>query len=95
MARIDMNALAKLGAHARINELEEELKQLRAFVKEHHLEGKGEFLPDHDPTISRTRSGFVKSLKERRRVRHKMTNEQREAVSLRMKKYWAAKRREK
>jgi len=40
-------------------------------------------------------SGFVKSLKERRPARRKMTKGRREAVSLRMKKFWAAKRREK
>ena len=74
---IDLRRLARVGAEARLRDLEgERLALLRAF-------------PD---LSSGSRSGPAKKASPARR-RRRMTGAQRKAASLRMKRYWAAKKK--
>lgn len=78
---IDMNALAQMGARARLAELDEERAALlRAFPA---LRTSGQA-----PAV---KAGMGEP--ETRRRRRKMTPAQRKAVGERMRKYWAARRK--
>jgi hypothetical protein len=82
VAKFDMRAYARQGAQARAAELEAELASIyRAF-------------PDLR-TAQRTsgRSNSMPGAKSVRRRRTPMSAAQRKAVSARMKKYWAARRK--
>lgn len=79
MAKFDMRAYAIQGARSRAGELESELSEIyRAF-----------------PELRTERGGrtVAKSVSPVRRRRRNMTAAERNAVSARMKKYWAARRK--
>jgi len=83
VAKFDMRAYARQGAQARAAELEAELASIyRAF-------------PDLRSTAQRPRgrSNSMQGAKSGRRRRTPMSAAQRKAVSARMKKYWAARRK--
>jgi hypothetical protein len=82
----EVNQLALLGAQARLTSLRAEIGSLlRAFPQL----GRG----TARATVSR---GATRAPRARRRSRKRtMTAEQRKAVSERMKRYWAARRKEK
>jgi hypothetical protein len=77
--------LARLGAAARIREHEAEIAKLRRILI-------------HQPS-ARASAAAVKTASsgspQARKRRKKMSAAQKRAISLRMKKYWAAKRKEK
>jgi len=86
MARVDMKALAQLGASARIAELEAELAEIRktfpALATRRRVQdggAGGTLLPEGG--------------KKKRRQRAPMSAAQRRAVGVRMKKYWAQRRK--
>ena len=78
MAKFDLREYARHGARARAVELEAELAQIYGAFPE--LRGAG------------ARGKAAKSPRRTRR-RKPMTAAQKKAVSLRMKKYWAARRK--
>jgi hypothetical protein len=82
LAKFDLKELARRGAEARVAELTAELAAIhRAFPGLRVRRGDGVAAP---------------AAKARRRRRRKpMTSEQKKAVSVRMKKYWAARRKAK
>ena len=74
---IDMKSLAREGAKARLWQLETEKSQLLVAFPD---------LRDKDQSLSASEGG-------RRRRRRQMTAAERRSVSVRMKKYWAARRK--
>jgi hypothetical protein len=73
---IDINSLAKLGAQARLTELQTEAERiLRAF-----------------PDLLNRRPAAGSEVTSPRRGRKRMTAAERRSVSVRMKKYWAQRR---
>lgn len=79
MAKFDVNKYALLGAEARVAELNAELAEIyRAFPA---LRARG----------GRTAAGAAAPAGRRRRK--PMTAAQKKAVSIRMKKYWASRRK--
>ena len=83
MATFDMKELARLGAEARLQELSEERDAIhRAFPD---LRGKRRGRPARDTSAETSPRGA--------RKRRKMSAAQRKAVGVRMKKYWAARRK--
>ena len=99
MANLDLKALARLGAHARLAEL---VAEMDAILEAFPDLGSAPARPG--PPRKTVRSGDgpgpfakkpdVQRPKARRRQRT-MTAAQRKEVSLRMKRYWAARRRAK
>lgn len=80
MAKFDVNRYALLGAEARVAELNAELAEIyRAFPG---LRARG------------GRSAAGAAAPATRRRRKPMTAAQKKAVSIRMKKYWASRRKE-
>ena len=84
MAKFDVNKYARLGAEARAAELSAELAAIyRAFPG---LRGRGGRAGTSDA---------VTAVVGTRRLRKPMTAAQKRAVSIRMKKYWAGRRKAK
>jgi hypothetical protein len=88
---IDMKALAKAGAEARIRELQAELAEIeRAFPD---LRGRASRrLPVRREQPSEEESGASSPV--RKRKRRGMSAAQRKAVGERMKKYWAERKKQ-
>jgi len=85
---MDMNALARFGAAARIAELQKELQELY------------EAFPDLGPGRKRGRPAKqgvspLGAVEAGKRKRKPMSAAQRKAVGERMKKYWASRKKEK
>jgi hypothetical protein len=81
LAKFDVNKYALLGAEARVAELSAELAEIyRAFPA---LRARG----------GRTAAGAGAAGPAARRRRKPMTAAQKKAVSIRMKKYWASRRK--
>jgi hypothetical protein len=78
-----LESLAVLGAHLRLEQLEKERRQIEAFLHARQRPNRARF-PDTSSTIA---SG------PRRQQHRSMSAAQRRAVSERMKKYWAARRK--
>lgn len=78
--RVDMKKFALVGAAARLAELQGEIQ--RIYQSFPSLRRGPKPAPSSDPPVVR-----------RRRGRKKMSAAARKAVSLRMKKYWAAKKK--
>jgi len=84
---IDMNALARTGAEARIREVQEEIADIqRAFPGIAGTRGR--------LGVRRGRPAASESSPVRRRKRPAMTAAQRKAVGERMKKYWAERKKQ-
>ena len=88
MSTEDMRRLARLGAAARIVELQSELASLRAAFP-----GLG--TPRGRKPAAAVAAVAEEAAPTRRRRRSRMSPANRRAVSVRMKKYWAEKRKEK
>lgn len=89
MTKLDLKEYVRRGAEARLAELEAEMTAiLRAFPDMRRGRKGGDVARGAD----RQRAGAVGAA---RRTRTPMTPAQRKAVSARMKKYWAAKRKAK
>ena len=85
MARFDLREYARRGAETRVNELTSELEQIyRTFPELRRGAKKG--------TRGAAAAGAAVGVSTRRR-RKPMTAAQKRAVSLRMKKYWAERRK--
>ena len=88
---IDMKALARTGAEARIRELRDEIAEMeRAFPE--LREGSARRLP-----VRRGRQAQTEDAAEapaRKRKRRGMSAAQRKAVGERMKKYWAERKKQ-
>jgi hypothetical protein len=82
LKRDALERLAQLGARARLDELRREVDAIRRAFPD--LFGRG-----------RRRARAVRSSRGRRRKRGRMSAAARRAVSARMKKYWAARRKNK
>jgi hypothetical protein len=83
---VDLKGLARLGAQARLAELVAETDAiLKAFP---HL------LPQTERSSQRAAAGTVTGQRKRRRY-HRMSPAERKAVSQRMKRYWAERRKAK
>ena len=81
MAEFDLKELARRGAEARVAELQRELAAIqRAF-------------PGLRARRGANGAATANAARPRRRGRKPMTAAQRKAVSLRMKKYWAGRRK--
>ena len=92
MAKFDLKEYARRGAIARIAELQAELTEIfRAFPG--LRTGRG--ARRGRPPKSDTAVSNAAAPRRRRRRRSPMTAEQRKAVSARMKRYWAERRRAK
>ena len=96
-----MKEFARRGAEARIAELQQELEAIyRAFPQlRGSRRGAGKVVINHEEQFGRS-GASVQSAKEpavanppRRGKRRKMTAAERKAVSERMRKYWAARRK--
>lgn len=91
LSREQVQRLARLGAHARLEELDAERRAiLRAFPglsAQAARQGKAQAAPSVD-----TAGGAVPGKKAVRR-RRKMSAEQRQAASERMRKFWAERRK--
>lgn len=85
MAKIDIQQYARRGAQARIDELNQELHAIYAAFPDLRL-GRSRQARRQTPTPSEG---------TRRSRRRKMTTAQRKAVSQRMRKYWAERRKTK
>lgn len=79
---IDMRALARIGALARIAELETELSSLRQMFADRELPSVG---TDRKPIA-------VATIHIHKRRSYRMTPAQRRAVGVRMRKYWRQRR---
>lgn len=84
--QLDMKALAELGAAARITELKAEIDAIRQVFPALR---NGRARPNGRATSTKAARA------PRRRRRRGMSEEQRKAVSARMKKYWATRRKAK
>ena len=90
MHGLDLKGLARRGAMARLAELQAESAAiLKEFPELRRAGSKGIAYTDDATTILPSRSS------RRRRGRPPMSTAQRKAVSVRMKKYWAARRKAK
>ena len=86
MSGLDLKALARRGAIARLAELQAELAAiLKEFPELQKASRAGIAYTDDGTTI-------LPGRKLRRRGRRPMSTAQRKAVSIRMRKYWAARR---
>ena len=85
----DIKDLARRGAAARLRELADEAKQLLKVFPDL----RASYDEDELPLNFILRKGARKSATGIRRRRRKMSAAQRKAVSARMKKYWAARRK--
>jgi hypothetical protein len=84
LTREEMQRLARLGAKARLEELRQEESAIRSAFPD-LFRGRGRKASAHDMGAPATR----------KRRRSNMSAAARKAVSERMKKYWAARRKEK
>jgi len=91
LASFDLKSYARRGAQARFRELADEAKQLLKMFPDL----SASFDEDELPLNFILRKGAPKPATGVRRRRRKMTAAQRKAVSARMKKYWAARRKAK
>lgn len=93
MAQFDLKSYARRGAQVRLRELADEAKQLLKVFPDL----SASFDEDELPLNFILRRGARKQANatgvRRRRRRRKMTAAQRKAVSARMKKYWAQRRK--
>jgi hypothetical protein len=92
LAKFDMRSYARLGAAHRLTQIKQELSEiLRQFPDlEAPRRSPGSPLPPNE-LATRGDDGNVTGVPRRRR-RWKMSAAQKNAVSLRMKKYWAARK---
>lgn len=91
MATFDLRAYARRGAEARVAELNQELETIyRAFPE--LRQGRGGRAGAKLIKVEET-TGLQPTRVARRRRRWKMSAAQKRAVSLRMKKYWAGRRK--
>ena len=88
MAQFDLKSYARRGAETRLRELAEEAKQLLKVFPDL----SASFDEDELPLNFILRRGARKSARGGRK-RSKMSAAQRKAVSARMKKYWATRRK--
>jgi hypothetical protein len=88
--RFDLKSYARRGAEARLRELAEETKQLLKVFPDL----SASFDEDELPLNFILRRGARKAATGVRRRRRKMTAAQRKAVGERMRKYWAARRKQ-
>ena len=89
MAKFDLKEYARLGAEARVAQLNAELAEIyRAFPGLRGGRGR-------QTAAAARASGEDAAPVRRRRRRKPMTAAQRKAVSARMKKYWAGRRKDK
>jgi hypothetical protein len=84
-----LQTLARLGAERRLEELQEEIKTIHAFLKQ----------PIHPALAARTQAAIISDttkhmavVPQTHKARRRFSRTQRRAISLRMKKYWAAQR---
>jgi hypothetical protein len=89
LSRDELRRLARLGAERRIEELRREEAALRAAFPE--LGGAGR--RRGRPSVRATSVASAAATGAKRRRRKSMTAAQKRAVSERMKKYWAARRK--
>ncbi len=102
---MDKEHLAFIGAQSRVLQLQEETKELQKFIDEYKRRTgsrTGGFAVDtDDATIQNTRRIWARGRREKkadqrrtrkRARRREMTPAQKQAVSERMKKYWADRR---
>lgn len=101
---MDKEHLAFLGAQARVLQLQEETKELQKFIDEYKRRTGSKIsafaVDTDDATIQNTRRIWARGRREkkanqrrtRKRARRAMTPAQKQAVSERMKKYWAERR---
>jgi hypothetical protein len=88
LSRIELHRLARVGAQTRLEELKrEQAELLRAFPGL----SSGRRIARRSSSASPTTSNGAQP----RRRTHNMSAAERKAVSLRMKKYWAGRRKEK
>ncbi|HLG56508.1 MAG TPA: hypothetical protein VI485_14315 [Vicinamibacterales bacterium] len=85
---IDINTLARLGAAARVQQLLQEIAELKKKFPSLAKGGGG------SRAAKATDGGAVNSNRKRRK-RFEMTAAQKKAVSVRMRKYWAGRRAQK
>jgi hypothetical protein len=88
---IDMKHLARLGAQARLSELQQEIAEIQRSFPD--LGGARRGRPAKQTSTVSLPGPSNDAAK--RRARRPMTAAQRKAVGARMKKYWAARRKEK
>lgn len=91
MAGVDLKALAVRGAAVRVAELREELASL---LKAFPILRKGNIDGPFTRRVATTDDGTTILPGKTRRKRRPMSAAQKAEVSRRMKKYWAARRRE-
>lgn len=85
LTQIELKRLARLGAQARLDQIEAERRAiLRAFPG----------LSLAAPAAGRGKAAEAAPKKKKSRKRRQMTAEQRKAVSDRMKKFWAGKKQQ-
>ena len=91
-----LHNLARLGASHRLAQLRDEITQIHLQFPDLRSprRAKGYAQPLDETAALGERNGAGKTATRRRR-RRKMSSAQRKAVSARMKKYWAARRKEK
>ena len=102
---MDKEHLAFIGAQARVLQLQEETRELQKFIDEYKRRAGSKIsafaVDTNDATIQNTRRIWAQGRREkkanqrraRKRTRRRtMTPEQKQAVSKRMKKYWAERR---
>lgn len=87
MTRANLRAFARIGAMRRLEELKQEEASIRSAFPEL-------FRPGRRPAQGGA-AAKAAAPKRRRRKRSKMSAAQRQAVSVRMRKYWAARRKAK
>ena len=91
MAKFDMNSYARRGAEMRVAELNDELESIFSAFPDLRA-GRGGRRPGRRPH-SEARSGTSGGGAAKARKRRGMTAAQRKAVSARMKRYWADRRK--
>ena len=91
-----MERLARLGAMRRIEEIRQEEAAIRAAFPELFRPGRKRATPASAPATAATSSAGAPVKRRRRRRRQpEMSAAARKAVSIRMKKYWAERRKAK
>ena len=93
MATLDMTSLARRGAEVRIKELHAEVDALLSMFPDLRSERTGSTQGRKTSAVAHGRTASPAPSGRRRRT--PMTAAQRRAVGVRMKKYWAARRRSK
>lgn len=94
LSRQEVKRFALIGAQARLNELQAEIASLlKAFPELAKQAPAKRGRPRAAAAVAETASPAVK--RGRKRQRNPMSDDQKQAVSDRMKKYWAARRKEK